>query len=82
MKFKFIVLALAIGFSVSAQAFECKTVMGGCPADTNQITSAHMHAAVVIPVQKQATPAAATAQAPSNKGSGTMVQTLSKSTLK
>jgi hypothetical protein len=82
MNFKFTVLALAISFSTGAQAFECKTVMGGCPVDNTQITSAHMHAPVVIPAQKQATPAATTAQAPSKKGSGTMVQTLSKSTLK
>jgi hypothetical protein len=41
MKLNIIVLALALS-SQSAFAFQCNTVMGGCPADTGAVTSAHM----------------------------------------
>ncbi|HYN53504.1 MAG TPA: hypothetical protein VES38_02220 [Methylotenera sp.] len=42
MKLGFIVFALAASFSATAYAYECNTVMGGCPTDTTQATSTHM----------------------------------------
>jgi hypothetical protein len=56
--------------------------MGGCPTDNTQITSAHMHAPVVIPAQKPVALNAATAQTPIKNSNNAAVQTVSKNTLK
>jgi hypothetical protein len=44
-----IVLALALS-SQSAFAYQCNTVMGGCPTDTGIATSAHMRSDVGVKV--------------------------------
>lgn len=43
MKFSCTVITLCLSFSNYAYAFKCNTVMGGCPSDNAQATSAHMH---------------------------------------
>ena len=42
MKLIFISLLSLAAFSAHAQTYEYNTVMGGCPADITQATSAHM----------------------------------------
>ena len=65
LKFTFIAIVLAASFSTTTYAYQCNTVMGGCPADTTQATSAHMrsdtgikvdHAPKTLPVKAVAIP--------------------------
>ncbi|MDI1360676.1 hypothetical protein [Methylotenera sp.] len=49
MKLNIIVLALALS-SQTAFAYQCNTVMGGCPTDTGVVTSAHMRSDVGVKV--------------------------------
>ncbi|MDI1308834.1 MAG: hypothetical protein PSV17_05280 [Methylotenera sp.] len=63
MKLNLIVLALAIS-SQSALAYQCNTVMGGCPTDTSVATSTHMRSDLGVKVA----PPAKAAVAPSKTG--------------
>ena len=94
MKLSFIVLALIASFSTASYAYECNTVLGGCPTDTLQATSTNMrsdagvkvdHAAKVAPNKAFAAPATNTPQnkldSKKSNGQGVM-QTLNKNTLK
>lgn len=89
LKFGFIAFALTT-FTTTAYAYECNTVMGGCPADSNQVTSAHMHGDVAPKAAAQpvaAKPAAhknTAAQAGASKkaGQGNLMQTINKNVLK
>ncbi len=92
MKFGFIVFALTT-FSTAAHAYECNTVMGGCPTDNGQVTSSHMigSAAKAAPQAPAVKPAASTAtgrntaaQAGVSKknGAGSSLQTINKTLLK
>jgi hypothetical protein len=60
MKQKIILLAFVLS-SPTAFAFQCNTVMGGCPTDTNSATSSHMRSntgiKVAHPEKTTATPA-------------------------
>jgi hypothetical protein len=47
LKLGFIVFAVTATFCTNAFAFKCNTVMGGCPADTTQVTSSHMRSEIV-----------------------------------
>lgn len=79
--------------SSNSYAFECNTVMGGCPTDLNAgATSSHMKSEIVnkIPA-KQATPvapasASKTTASPTNsankKAQGSLIQTINKNVLK
>jgi hypothetical protein len=49
MKFNMIVLALALS-SQTAFAYQCNTVMGGCPTDTGVVTSTHMRSDLGVKV--------------------------------
>lgn len=93
LKITFIALVLAT-FSFTAHAYECNTVMGGCPTDTSQATSAHMrsdtgikmeHTPKVLPSKTVVTPAANGAQntLESKKSNGQgLMKTLNKTILK
>ncbi len=93
LKFTFIAFALAASFSTTSYAYECNTVMGGCPADTSQATSTHMrsdtgvkvvHQPKVAPNKAAVTPTAATQnklESKKSNGQGLM-QTLNKNILK
>lgn len=97
LKLGFITIALTATFTTNAYAFECNTVMGGCPTDSTQVTSAHMIADVTnkLPALQKtqnnkatASPANATT-ATQNKlgnkkspGQGSLMQTLNKKVLK
>lgn len=92
LKLGFIVFALATSFSATAYAYECNTVMGGCPTDdTTQATSAHMRSDTGIKVDhapkaaanKVALPAEAQNKLESKKSNGqSLMQTLNKSAVK
>jgi len=90
LKFGFIAFALTT-LTTTAYAYECNTVMGGCPTDSNQVTSAHMHGnaaapkvaaqpAAVKPAASKST--AAQAGAGKKSGQGSLMQTLNKNVLK
>lgn len=89
MKFGFIAFALTT-LASTAYAYECNTVMGGCPTDSNQVTSAHMHGDVAAKVTTQpvttkpgaAKNTAAQAGAGKKSGQGSLMQTLNKNVLK
>jgi hypothetical protein len=49
MKLNITILALTLS-SQSAFAFQCNTVMGGCPTDTGVITSTHMRSDMGVKV--------------------------------
>ena len=49
MKFNMIVLALALS-SQTAFAYQCNTVMGGCPTDSGVVTSTHMRSDLGVKV--------------------------------
>ena len=66
MKFNMIVLALALS-SQTAFAYQCNTVMGGCPTDTGVVTSTHMRSDVGV---KVAHPEKAAAAASKTGGTG------------
>lgn len=97
MKFGFIALGLLATFSVNSYAYQCNTVMGGCPTDPNAgATAAHMHTDVTIknpasqPTSAQSTPAQSSGtktQAPGNannnkKSQSGLMQTINKNVLK
>ncbi len=94
MKLSFIVMALIASFSTASYAYECNTVMGGCPTDTTQATSTHMrsdtgvkvdHAVKAAPNKAASAPATSTPQnkleSKKSNGQGVM-QTLNKNILK
>lgn len=89
MKLGFIALVLST-FTTTAFAFECNTVMGGCPTDNGQVTSSHMvgsaaaTAAATKPVAKtpSGTNTAAQAGAGKKTGQGALIQTINKNVLK
>lgn len=94
LKFTFIAVMLAASFSTTTYAYQCNTVMGGCPADTTQATSAHMrsdtgikvdHAPKALPVKAVAAPTMTGTQnkLDSKKSNGQgLMQTLNKTILK
>lgn len=92
MKLGFIVFALAASFSAASHAYECNTVMGGCPTDNSQATSTHMrsdtgvkvdHAQKVAPNKAAVAPATSQNKLESKKSSGQgLMQTLNKNILK
>ncbi|WP_041359534.1 hypothetical protein [Methylotenera versatilis] len=49
MKLNMIALALALS-SQTAFAYQCNTVMGGCPTDTGVVTSTHMRSDLGVKV--------------------------------
>jgi len=53
LKLGFIVFAVTATFCTNAFAFKCNTVMGGCPADTTQVTASHMRSEIVNKVDSQ-----------------------------
>ncbi len=55
MKFNTIVLALALS-SQTAFAYQCNTVMGGCPTDTGVVTSTHMRSDLGVTVAHPESP--------------------------
>lgn len=69
MKNAIIVLALTLS-SQTAFAFQCNTVMGGCPVDTTAVTSAHMRSDTGIKVAHPEKAAAASAKTGSTGGTG------------
>ncbi|HSI43357.1 MAG TPA: hypothetical protein VK949_03360 [Methylotenera sp.] len=92
MKFSFIALSF-LAISSNSYAFECNTVMGGCPTDVNAgTTSSHMRSEIVnkIPSKLPAAVAPAsptkTTASPSNstnkKAQGSLIQTINKNVLK
>jgi hypothetical protein len=89
LKFGFIALALTT-FTTTAFAYECNTVMGGCPTDNGQVTSSHMigsaaaKAAASKPAVVPSTGKNTAAQAGANKksGQGNLIQTLNKNVVK
>ncbi len=92
MKFGFIVFALST-FTTSAFAYDCNTVMGGCPTNNGQVTSSHMigSAAKATPQVTAVKPAAiatngknTAAQAGAGKktGQAPLMQTINKNLLK
>lgn len=93
MKVSFIALGLLATFSMNSYAYQCNTVMGGCPTDTNAgATAAHMHTDVTAktpaaqPASTPATSATKTTATPNNanskKGQGSLMQTINKNVLK
>jgi hypothetical protein len=92
LKFGFIVFALTT-LTTAAHAYECNTVMGGCPTDNGQVTSSHMigSAAKAAPPAPAAKPAAsastgkntaAQAGAAKKNGASSTMQTINKTLLK
>jgi hypothetical protein len=89
LKFGFIAFVLTT-LTSTAYAYECNTVMGGCPTDSNQVTSAHMHGDVAAKVATQPVAAkptttkntAAQAGAGKKTGQGSLMQTINKNVLK
>ena len=93
MKLGFIVFALAASFSATSYAYECNTVMGGCPTDTSQATSTHMrsdtgvkvvHQPKAVPGNTVVTPTTTTQnklESKKSNGQGLM-QTINKNILK
>jgi len=92
MKFNMVVLALALT-SQTAFAYQCNTVMGGCPTDNGVATSTHMRSDLGVKVahpEKALAPAAANASSTGNanklqgkkSGSNGLVQTLKKTIVK
>ena len=89
LKFGFIVFALTT-FTTAAHAYDCNTVMGGCPTANGQVTSSHMigsaaaKAAAAKPAVVPSTGKNTAAQAGANKknGQGSLIQTLNKSVVK
>jgi hypothetical protein len=53
LKLGFIVFAVTAAFCTNAFAFKCNTVMGGCPADTTQVTASHMRSEIVNKADSQ-----------------------------
>lgn len=92
LKFGFIALSF-LAASSSSYAFECNTVMGGCPTDINAgTTSSHMRSEIVnkVPAKQPTavapTSATKTTASPSNstskKAQGSLMQTINKNVLK
>jgi hypothetical protein len=93
LKFSFIALGLLATFSLNSYAYQCNTVMGGCPTDANAgATAAHMHTDVTAktPAAQPASTAPASASkttaspnnANSKKSQGSLMQTINKNVLK
>jgi hypothetical protein len=88
LKLGFISLVL-ITFTTTAFAYECNTVMGGCPTDNGQVTSSHMigsaaeKAAAAKPAVVPSTNKNTAAQAGAKKnGQGNLIQTINKNVVK
>ncbi|MBA3696678.1 MAG: hypothetical protein H0W85_07975 [Methylotenera sp.] len=93
MKSGFIAFSFLVMLSGNSYAFECNTVMGGCPTDTNAgATSAHMRSEIAIRSPRNnnlllPTSATKTTVSPSNtankKSQGSrLIQTINKNVLK
>lgn len=74
MKLNMIVLAVALT-SQTAFAYQCNTVMGGCPTDNGVVTSTHMRSDLGIKVAHPEK----TAVAPSKTGGAGSKGTATKS---
>lgn len=91
LKFGFIVFFLTT-FSTASHAYDCNTVMGGCPTNSGQVTSSHMigsaaKAAPQVPAVKTAVATsgkntAAKAGAGKKSGPAPLMQTFNKNVLK
>lgn len=88
MKSGFIAFALTT-LTITAHAYECNTVMGGCPTDNGQVTSSHMigdaaaKAAALKPAPVPSTGKNTAAQAGNKKnGQGNLIQTINKNVVK
>lgn len=92
MKFCFIAFSFLV-ISSNSYAYQCNTVMGGCPTDPNAgATASHMKSEIVnkIPA-KQATTVAPTSASKTTasptsyankKAQGSLIQTINKNVLK
>lgn len=92
MKFGFIAFVFTT-FTTTVHAYDCHTVMGGCPTNTGQVTSSHMigSATKVVPQVSTVKPAttvqnakntAAQAGAGKKTGQAPFMQTINKNILK
>ena len=93
MKFTLLALILASTFSLSANAGNCNTLMGGCPLETNLVTSDHMRSQIQNRVLPQTNNPAVTNTVSTGKnqntvaskksaGQSSIMQTISKSVVK
>lgn len=92
LKFSFIAFSFLVMLSSNSYAFECNTVMGGCPTDPNAgATSAHMRSENLkapAPQTNTTTPttgtksSAAPSTTSSKKSQGSLLQTINKNVLK
>ena len=73
MKFNTIVLALALS-SQTAFAYQCNTVMGGCPTDTGVVTSTHMRSDLGVTVTHPEKSAAAPTKTGAAGSTGTVTK--------
>lgn len=70
LKLNMIVLALALS-SQTAFAYQCNTVMGGCPTDTAVVTSTHMRSDLGVKVTHPEKAAAAPSKTGGTGSTGT-----------
>ena len=81
-----ILLALSATFLITSQATACESVMGGCTKEATHDTSAQMKSQITNKIEKQQPVAQSaatgsntkTASAKKSKGSGSLVQVVSK----